>query len=222
MKKVLSGAACAVLIGFASSAYAIPTGENFVVDFRSWGGAHGLDSYTMDGVTAEALPNDTLIDYKLNHDVTDGLGIKWFLDADADEIEYREQLLVTSAGFEANGAWITNLYPEPDGSDPINGEAGRLILNGLYEFDFFGKNSSGGDYWIDFGGTFNVTTALFQALPYTYTSTFFGREITKTKWDDNEFSVAGFTGAPVPEPATMILFGTGLAGLAAVGRRRKS
>jgi len=42
-------------------------------------------------------------------------------------------------------------------------------------------------------------------------------------FDYSRLTVSGDNGtAPVPEPTTMLLFGTGLAGLAAVGRRRKA
>ena len=62
-----------------------------------------------------------------------------------------------------------------------------------------GSNAPG-DYW-------NITYTKNNNFPQLSHMAIFGRDVTQV---------------PVPEPATMLLFGTGLAGLAAVARRRKN
>ncbi len=175
------------------------------IDFRNitWNGAYGQNSYTVGPVTAEAFPEGA----GLYQDAEDGLGI---LGGEPDEINGGETLEVTfDDGLLLSGVWITDLFGRPDG---VGGEAGIVTIYNTSSsfsqiFNFFGNDADqgNGEIFVDFGGNIQIEGATF--------------EITGEN-GNNEFSVAGFTSSPVPEPATILMLGFGLIGMAGIGRKK--
>ena len=201
-----------LVFGVAGAASATIIPDDLAIDFRTsaWALAHGESEYTVGKVTAGAY-DVAIPEYwnaALHQDGVDGLGV---LGEEPDEIDSFESMYVLiEDGMMLNGVWITDLFAAPDGGE--TGEIGEIYFHegaSVYSFQFYGNDADqgNGEIWVDFRGEFLVSDALFVTYPWP-------------DYDDNEFSVAGFTAAAVPEPATMLLLGAGLIGLAGLGRKR--
>lgn len=122
------------------------------------------------------------------------------------------------------GTGAVGVTASMDFSAALSGEADELgwfdvsywVLCDIYEKDPQGNVIN--EWWIeDYDWVTGSNTSFSQAYGGVLTETFQGLELGKT-YDIQWYSAAATSAATVPEPATVFLIGSGLFGLAALGR----
>jgi hypothetical protein len=120
-----------------------------------------------------------------------------------------------SSFLELNSATVTDTS-----FDAVNG-------NNIYKFEALLSSSflalSSNNYWLSIADNDSATSQFLWSRnnmsgTYAYRNTFGG---IITDWSTSPHGDFAFELTPVPEPATMLLFGTGIAGLAGSRLRRK-
>ncbi len=116
---------------------------------------------------------------------------------------------ITSGGDDGNSIFVDGTFQDGDGfSHGISTEF-EMFAGTEYKISFVVNNYTGG-WHANFG--LNLKEA-----DGSYTNTLFASAPNISMNPTGDFT----TTSPVPEPTTMLLFGTGIVGLAAVGRRKK-
>lgn len=213
MKTMIRNSLIALGMASAMSATAgtiIPA--DLTVDFRDapWNNAaHNQSNYTDGNTTATASASfGTETPVLFANDGFDGLGVLK-PGYENDEVDPGELLTISFAeAVDVQQVWITDLFDfgTPENTSNPDGEEGFAKITfedgSTTTYSFYGINSDqwNGEQVFTVQGSDKVTQMDFW-------STAAG----------DEFSVAGFN---VPEPATLILFGLGLAGLGAARRKQ--